>query len=108
RRHSRDTADGEVPLVAASSCSVPATAPAGSASTVSATFRTDAGSSGRSLRRSVRTPEERSDDAGMTGSVSEIAWRVNVLNVPVIAEGRSEEHTSELQSRENIVCRLLL
>src|SRR5690606_40944506 len=25
-----------------------------------------------------------------------------------IAEGRSEEHTSELQSRENLVCRLLL
>src|SRR5690606_41473658 len=24
------------------------------------------------------------------------------------AEGRSEEHTSELQSRENLVCRLLL
>src|SRR5690606_41770376 len=24
------------------------------------------------------------------------------------AQGRSEEHTSELQSRENIVCRLLL
>src|SRR5690606_3279379 len=65
----------------------PATAPAGSASTVSATFRTDAGSSGRSLRKSVRTPEERSDDAGMTGSVSEITWRVNVLTVSVIAEG---------------------
>src|SRR5690606_42027515 len=27
--------------------------------------------------------------------------------IPVI-EGRSEEHTSELQSRENLVCRLLL
>src|SRR5690606_41522627 len=26
----------------------------------------------------------------------------------VIVEGRSEEHTSELQSRENLVCRLLL
>src|SRR5690606_40108966 len=25
-----------------------------------------------------------------------------------IASGRSEEHTSELQSRENLVCRLLL
>src|SRR5690606_41830387 len=25
-----------------------------------------------------------------------------------VAEGRSEEHTSELQSRENLVCRLLL
>src|SRR5690606_40880001 len=26
----------------------------------------------------------------------------------VIEQGRSEEHTSELQSRENLVCRLLL
>src|SRR5690606_41868069 len=26
----------------------------------------------------------------------------------VLARGRSEEHTSELQSRENLVCRLLL
>src|SRR5690606_41839364 len=26
----------------------------------------------------------------------------------IIAYGRSEEHTSELQSRENLVCRLLL
>src|SRR5690606_40603901 len=27
---------------------------------------------------------------------------------PALARGRSEEHTSELQSRENLVCRLLL
>src|SRR5690606_41042100 len=27
--------------------------------------------------------------------------------VPILAQGRSEEHTSELQSRENLVCRLL-
>src|SRR5690606_39720738 len=27
---------------------------------------------------------------------------------PVSKNGRSEEHTSELQSRENLVCRLLL
>src|SRR5436309_10276180 len=27
---------------------------------------------------------------------------------PRVAGGRSEEHTSELQSRENLVCRLLL
>src|SRR5690606_40695037 len=29
-------------------------------------------------------------------------------NHPHPAQGRSEEHTSELQSRENLVCRLLL
>src|SRR5690606_39519203 len=28
--------------------------------------------------------------------------------LPVLKEPRSEEHTSELQSRENLVCRLLL
>src|SRR5690606_39722128 len=28
--------------------------------------------------------------------------------LPVARAGRSEEHTSELQSRENVVCRLLL
>src|SRR5436309_8791997 len=35
--------------------------------------------------------------------------RVGVANSPwVIFDTRSEEHTSELQSRENLVCRLLL
>src|SRR3712207_8519186 len=29
-------------------------------------------------------------------------------NMPGLAEGRSEEHTSELQSRQYLVCRLLL
>src|SRR5690606_16720382 len=31
-----------------------------------------------------------------------------ILYVPVHRGSRSEEHTSELQSRENLVCRLLL
>src|SRR5690606_40269082 len=31
-----------------------------------------------------------------------------VQHIGVAAENRSEEHTSELQSRENLVCRLLL
>src|SRR5690606_40519276 len=30
-----------------------------------------------------------------------------VANQPAVLAGRSEEHTSELQSRENLVCRLL-
>src|SRR5690606_41649397 len=30
------------------------------------------------------------------------------LGLPRLLQGRSEEHTSELQSRENLVCRLLL
>src|SRR5204862_6430498 len=32
----------------------------------------------------------------------------SILNVSVYAETRSEEHTSELQSRRELVCRLLL
>src|SRR5690606_41686293 len=38
------------------------------------------------------------------GEVDPVVGRL----VPVEAAGRSEEHTSELQSRENLVCRLLL
>src|SRR5438270_4079526 len=36
-------------------------------------------------------------------------WRIGpVLLAPVAARTRSEEHTSELQSQSNLVCRLLL
>src|SRR5690606_40273963 len=41
------------------------------------------------------------DEAG------QISWD-NATPVPTMLLTRSEEHTSELQSRENIVCRLLL
>src|SRR5690606_41690472 len=34
--------------------------------------------------------------------------RVRPRRQVLVVEGRSEEHTSELQSRENLVCRLLL
>src|SRR5690606_14592852 len=33
---------------------------------------------------------------------------VQLYGATVVGAGRSEEHTSELQSRENLVCRLLL
>src|SRR5690606_41044263 len=39
---------------------------------------------------------------------SMILLAVGVLIGSWMASGRSEEHTSELQSRENLVCRLLL
>src|SRR5690606_41764852 len=35
-------------------------------------------------------------------------WHQNIAHQGHLAEERSEEHTSELQSRENLVCRLLL
>src|SRR5258707_11772045 len=35
-------------------------------------------------------------------------WRLNSLREPSRLRARSEEHTSELQSRQYLVCRLLL
>src|SRR5690606_39833758 len=32
----------------------------------------------------------------------------HITNIAILPQYRSEEHTSELQSRENLVCRLLL
>src|SRR5690606_40255527 len=52
-----------------------------------------------------------------TEEVAEVVRIVSRHGVPIVARGagtglaagaRSEEHTSELQSRENLVCRLLL
>src|SRR5690606_41689126 len=49
------------------------------------------------------------------GDLAQIGWdrlarvaRIGHLPRGVAQLGRSEEHTSELQSRENLVCRLLL
>src|SRR5207302_4495043 len=41
---------------------------------------------------------------------ADVALRVPMQNYNLLMQslGRSEEHTSELQSRENLVCRLLL
>src|SRR2546421_8423269 len=36
------------------------------------------------------------------------AFRLDVKNAVVVPDSRSEEHTSELQSRSDLVCRLLL
>src|SRR5690606_40250782 len=38
----------------------------------------------------------------------ELAVKVGITLDPIRHDERSEEHTSELQSRENLVCRLLL
>src|SRR5690606_41454446 len=35
-------------------------------------------------------------------------FRARLRHTPMTGSARSEEHTSELQSRENLVCRLLL
>src|SRR2546430_6974937 len=55
--------------------------------------------------------EGRADDLG--GSLARVERRVWILEdhldlTPQRLEPRSEEHTSELQSQSNLVCRLLL
>src|SRR3712207_8967833 len=49
-----------------------------------------------------------SDDAAMLLSQSEGAYAMNHTNAAPQRGARSEEHTSELQSRQYLVCRLLL
>src|SRR5690606_42160486 len=50
------------------------------------------------------------DEAGLRAAIAEPAWKVGLDFedglIETILEDRSEEHTSELQSRENLVCRL--
>src|SRR5690606_41744654 len=64
-------------------------------------------------------PTRRSSDLGQLPSVERNVESVSPLARPILRRptgsaqdrglvGRSEEHTSELQSRENLVCRLLL
>src|SRR5690606_40671619 len=47
-------------------------------------------------------------DAGVKGKI-EVLFMINregeISNISVLKDIRSEEHTSELQSRENLVCR---
>src|SRR3712207_7350945 len=50
-------------------------------------------------------------DFGLTPYRSQVAiyrWPPEVTGHPVVIDRRSEEHTSELQSRQYLVCRLLL
>src|SRR5438034_2302243 len=48
------------------------------------------------------SPKVPIDSIGRRGSTETIAWRI------AAADTRSEEHTSELQSHSDLVCRLLL
>src|SRR5690606_39796969 len=57
----------------------------------------------------VERPQERGQDTALLVPVVPLLERPRPDRVPVplsdVAEHRSEEHTSELQSRENLVCR---
>src|SRR5690606_471200 len=59
--------------------------------------------------RAATVSVSRSDRPGLsrTASRARLAYR-DPLSEATFAALRSEEHTSELQSRENLVCRLLL
>src|SRR2546430_11187056 len=64
-------------------------------------------------RRSVTSSAQRRavDRPGAVAAAGAGGYRrpVPALDLPsALGEGRSEEHTSELQSQSNIVCRLLL
>src|SRR3712207_8303776 len=67
----------------------------------------------RSRRRVPATPVRRTDQVRDETTHPRLAWpplqgsRESPL-VTALRDGRSEEHTSELQSRQYLVCRLLL
>src|SRR3712207_8134018 len=63
------------------------------------------GGGSTSASRASRSPKRRS---ARTGSVLRRGAKDDADVLPAEAEGRSEEHTSELQSRQYLVCRLLL
>src|SRR2546430_2795543 len=52
----------------------------------------------------LKIPAEPSPELRIPGA----AAQTRIVSVAEIRRGRSEEHTSELQSQSNLVCRLLL
>src|SRR5690606_40039516 len=60
---------------------------------------------GGQVRLSQRSNKRPQHD-GALALLDLVLWRLNER--PRLHRNRSEEHTSELQSRENLVCRLLL
>src|SRR5690349_22882528 len=67
----------------------------------------------RSLLMFGRTTQALASLGSASTRVTQRWWRTSTVRVPPdavvsTASGRSEEHTSELQSRRDLVCRLLL
>src|SRR5690625_7091437 len=100
-------------VIESATAPVPATAPAPGATSAPTTAPAPAPVSVRTLRRSAEDTGLPSDAADIVTAAQ--AWHWFDLE-PATAEahrllrpgGRSEEHTSELQSRGHLVCRLLL
>src|SRR5258706_2503414 len=61
-------------------------------------------------QKSAAKDEPTAEDLYKIGCISNILQMLKLPDgtVKVLVEGRSEEHTSELQSLTNLVCRLLL
>src|SRR3712207_8050958 len=60
------------------------------------------------LFRSIKNPSDSNENLGSNlGKTVSITW-LNEEGEKVTKQTRSEEHTSELQSRQYLVCRLLL
>src|SRR3712207_8257115 len=59
-------------------------------------------------RRATRHVEQRIEDRPVGDGVAAVAHALRLAKGRRDAAGRSEEHTSELQSRQYLVCRLLL
>src|SRR5207302_9817763 len=62
----------------------------------------------QSLQSSPNPVDSTSAGHRRTGSLVALARSARIASAPAQEPARSEEHTSELQSRENLVCRLLL
>src|SRR2546428_9370310 len=63
------------------------------------------------LQRRGRDDGEQKEDAShgyLLSGTSSIGWKCGTMTVIFCTVSRSEEHTSELQSRSDLVCRLLL
>src|SRR5690606_40596145 len=63
---------------------------------------------GTILKASMVVSGKDCDEQASVDEVAESTLMCLKSSVPAIHHRRSEEHTSELQSRENLVCRLLL
>src|SRR5258708_25358768 len=66
-------------------------------------FRSLLGNAAEPVQISVRFADDADDDLG-----DKLIASRSIMDLPQVADQRSEEHTSELQSPDHLVCRLLL
>src|SRR5690606_41670244 len=79
-----------------------------SKATVVATDNWDADPTVTLVSVTSNEPDNGEDDGDTVNDIVIVGDTTFELRAERSGEGRSEEHTSELQSRENLVCRLLL